>query len=80
MMPIGPLMIEHRLIERMIDVMREELKIFEKEEKLDPEFLETHRCRKSADLPDPLEPSCFREELMLHATCVQSARLEDFFL
>jgi len=41
MMPIGPLMIEHRLIERMIDVMREELKIFEKEEKLDPEFVET---------------------------------------
>ena len=40
MMPIGPLMIEHRLIERMIDVMREELKIFEKEQKLDPEFVE----------------------------------------
>jgi hemerythrin-like domain-containing protein len=39
MMPIGPLMIEHRLIERMIDVMREELKIFEKEKKLNPEFL-----------------------------------------
>jgi hemerythrin-like domain-containing protein len=40
MMPIGPLMIEHRLIERMIDVMREELGIFEREKKLDPEFLE----------------------------------------
>jgi len=40
MMPIGPLMIEHRLIERMIDVMREELKIFEKEQKLNPEFVE----------------------------------------
>ena len=40
MMPIGPLMIEHRLIERMIDVMREELKIFEKEQKLDSEFVE----------------------------------------
>jgi hemerythrin-like domain-containing protein len=40
MMPIGPLMIEHRLIERMIDVMREKLKIFEKEQKLDPEFVE----------------------------------------
>jgi hemerythrin-like domain-containing protein len=39
MMPIGPLMIEHRLIERMIDVMREELNLFEKEKKLDPEFL-----------------------------------------
>jgi hemerythrin-like domain-containing protein len=33
-------MIEHRLIERMIDVMREELKVFEKDEKLDPEFVE----------------------------------------
>jgi hemerythrin-like domain-containing protein len=41
MMPIGPLMIEHRLIERMIDVMREELNIFEKEKKLNPEFLKT---------------------------------------
>jgi hemerythrin-like domain-containing protein len=40
MMPIGPLMIEHRLIERMIDVMRKELTIFEKEKKLEPEFLE----------------------------------------
>jgi hemerythrin-like domain-containing protein len=40
MMPIGPLMIEHRLIERMIDVMSEELKIFEKEQKLDPGFVE----------------------------------------
>ncbi len=40
MMPIGPLMIEHRLIERMLDVMREELNIFEKEKKLNPEFLE----------------------------------------
>ncbi len=30
MMPIGPLMIEHRLIERMIDVMEKELTIFEK--------------------------------------------------
>ena len=41
MMPIGPLMIEHRLIERMIDVMREELTMIEKERTLSPEFLET---------------------------------------
>jgi hemerythrin-like domain-containing protein len=40
MMPIGPLMIEHRLIERMIDVMEKELTIFEKEKKLEPDFLE----------------------------------------
>lgn len=40
MMPIGPLMIEHRLIERMIDVMREALTLFEKEKRLSPEFLE----------------------------------------
>jgi hemerythrin-like domain-containing protein len=39
-MPIGPLMIEHRLIERMIDVMREELKVFEKENTLDPDFVD----------------------------------------
>jgi len=40
MMPIGPLMIEHRLIERMIDVMEGQLSVFEKEKKLDSEFLE----------------------------------------
>lgn len=39
MMPIGPLMIEHRLIERMIDVMQGQLSVFEKEKKLDSEFL-----------------------------------------
>jgi len=41
MMPIGPLMIEHRLIERMIDVMREEFVLIMKEKKVDPEFIET---------------------------------------
>jgi hemerythrin-like domain-containing protein len=40
MMPIGPLMIEHRLIERMIDVMREELNLFEKEKELNSDFVE----------------------------------------
>jgi hemerythrin-like domain-containing protein len=40
MMPIGPLMIEHRLIERMIDVMKEELVLIEREKKADPEFIE----------------------------------------
>ena len=40
MMPIGPLMIEHRLIERMIDMMREELLLIMKEKKVDPEFIE----------------------------------------
>jgi hemerythrin-like domain-containing protein len=40
MMPIAPLMIEHRLIERMIDVMKEELLLIEKEKKIDPEFVE----------------------------------------
>ena len=40
MMPIGPLMIEHRLIERMIDVMQGQLSVIEKEKKLDGEFLE----------------------------------------
>jgi hemerythrin-like domain-containing protein len=40
MMPIAPLMIEHRLIERMIDVMKEELLLIEKEKKIDAEFVE----------------------------------------
>jgi len=40
MMPIGPLMIEHRLIERMIDVMQGQLSVIEKEKKLDSEFLD----------------------------------------
>ena len=40
MMPIGPLMIEHRLIERMIDVMKEELVLIKREKRVDPEFIE----------------------------------------
>jgi len=40
MMPIGPLMIEHRLIERMIEAMREELLLIEKEKKVDPGLIE----------------------------------------
>jgi hemerythrin-like domain-containing protein len=41
MMPIAPLMIEHRLIERMIDVMKEKLVFIEKEKKANPEWIET---------------------------------------
>lgn len=41
MMPIGPLMIEHRLIERMIEVMRRQLQKWEGGEKADPSFIET---------------------------------------
>ncbi len=40
MMPIGPLMIEHRLIERMIEAMEEELLLVEKEKKVDPQFID----------------------------------------
>lgn len=40
MMPIAPLMIEHRLIERMIEVVKEELVLIEKERKIDPKFIE----------------------------------------
>jgi len=40
MMPIGPLMIEHRLIERMIDLMKEEFFLIEKEKRVNPEFIE----------------------------------------
>jgi len=37
----GPLMIEHRLIERMIKVMNRELLRAEKEQKIDPRLIET---------------------------------------
>lgn len=40
MMPIGPLMIEHRLIERMIAIMAGQLKRVENEEQIDPLFIE----------------------------------------
>ncbi len=39
-MPIGPLMIEHRLIERMIEAMGEELLLMEKEKKVDPPLID----------------------------------------
>jgi hemerythrin-like domain-containing protein len=41
MLPIGPMMIEHRLIERMIKVMRHELFQAEAQQKIDPRFIET---------------------------------------
>ncbi len=41
MLPIGPMMIEHRLIERMIKVMRRELLLAEKQQKINPRFIET---------------------------------------
>jgi len=34
-------MIEHRLIERMIEVMKDELLLIERERKVDPEFIES---------------------------------------
>ena len=39
-MPIAPLMIEHRLIERMIEVMKKELLRSGKEKKINPKFVE----------------------------------------
>jgi hemerythrin-like domain-containing protein len=41
MMPVGPLMIEHRLIERMIEVMKRRLQQWEREGKADTSFIET---------------------------------------
>ncbi len=41
MMPIGPLMIEHRLIERMIKVMQGEIHRLENERKANPVFIDT---------------------------------------
>ncbi|MEA2069977.1 MAG: hemerythrin domain-containing protein [Asgard group archaeon] len=39
-LPIAPLMIEHRLIERMIDLMKKVLKSTEKTQKIDPKFID----------------------------------------
>ena len=41
MMPVGPLMVEHRLIERMISIMRRELKKIKKDAKVDTVFIDT---------------------------------------
>lgn len=41
MMPIGPLMIEHRLIERMIKLMDSQLQRTKKENKIDAGFIDT---------------------------------------
>ncbi|OGX19620.1 MAG: cation-binding protein [Omnitrophica WOR_2 bacterium RBG_13_44_8b] len=41
MMPVGPLMIEHRLIERMIRIMQANLETISKEGKVDPAFVDT---------------------------------------
>ena len=41
MMPIGPLMIEHRLIERMISLMDKAVAHFEKEDKADIRLIDT---------------------------------------
>jgi hemerythrin-like domain-containing protein len=40
MMPIGPLMIEHRLIERMITLMTEQLNQLQKDHRIDVRFIE----------------------------------------
>ena len=40
-LPISPLMIEHRLIERMIDVIAKEVMRIEKELSVDPSFIDT---------------------------------------
>ncbi|MCG2711435.1 MAG: hemerythrin domain-containing protein [Candidatus Omnitrophica bacterium] len=41
MMPVGPLMIEHRLIERMIRIMEANLESIRKNNKVDPVFVDT---------------------------------------
>lgn len=40
MMPIGPLMIEHRLIERMIALMKKAMQKAENTKRVDPKFIE----------------------------------------
>jgi hemerythrin-like domain-containing protein len=41
MLPIGPLMIEHRLIERMIGLMKKQITRFERKKEVNPEVIET---------------------------------------
>lgn len=41
MMPIGPLMIEHRLIERAVELLDHELKRVEETREVDPTFIDT---------------------------------------
>ncbi len=41
MMPVGPLMKEHRLIERMIRIMNANVETIKKENKVDPSFVDT---------------------------------------
>ena len=41
MLPIGPLIIEHRLIERMIGFMKKHVASFHNKREVNPEFLET---------------------------------------
>jgi hemerythrin-like domain-containing protein len=40
MLPIGPLMIEHRLIEKMIAVIKKEIARMERQGKINPEFID----------------------------------------
>jgi len=40
MLPIGPLMIEHRLIEKMIAVIKKEIARMEQQGKINPEFID----------------------------------------
>jgi hemerythrin-like domain-containing protein len=40
MLPIGPLMIEHRLIEKMIKVMQKKVEMWKREERINPEFID----------------------------------------
>jgi hemerythrin-like domain-containing protein len=41
MLPISPLMVEHRIIERMIDIMKDEIKSLKASEKPDAVFIDT---------------------------------------
>jgi len=40
MLPIGPLMIEHRLIEKMIKVIQKEVETWKREDRINPEFVD----------------------------------------
>jgi hypothetical protein len=68
MLPIGPLMWEHRLIERMIKLMDAEEVAIEKTEKLDPNLIAM--AIDSQNLRRPLPP-WKRRGHSIQRTCTQ---------
>jgi hemerythrin-like domain-containing protein len=85
MMPVGPLMIEHRLIERMIEVMRKELISTEKGDTIDSrligravDFIQTYadRCHHGKE-EDILFRDLTRKNLQREHRRIMEALIEE---